>query len=159
MQSGWSDGLVFGMQKGAELSAEIGYYQGLASGWLTVLKHHVPSVEDSKQQLKWAKVVQTLQSLLELIARFPTTNIDVTDQGEQVDRSQLMVKIRVKMKQISTMMEKAGVNSLRKSSNISQPPLIGQISWGNLKESGQASSSKPSSSSPKLNMSNIQDLW
>lgn len=89
-EAGWRDGYLFGFHKSAQLSAEIGYYQGFAHAWLSVLEH-----KDSNKQRK----INALHSLLEMTRSFPgTSNLLI-----EFDTMQKLARIRAKFKQVNAL--------------------------------------------------------
>lgn len=88
-EAGWRDGYIFGMRKGAQLSAEIGFYQGFAHAWISILER-----EDANKQRK----ISALNSLLEMTRNFPRTNNLLED-----DTIQKLARIRAKFKQINAL--------------------------------------------------------
>ncbi|KAH9521000.1 Oral cancer-overexpressed protein 1 [Dermatophagoides farinae] len=96
-EAGWRDGYIFGMRKGAQLSAEIGYYQGFAHAWISILEH-----EDTNKQRK----LNALHSLLEMTRSFPRTNNILAD-----DTVQKLARIRAKFKQVNALILGTGATS------------------------------------------------
>lgn len=88
-EAGWRDGYIFGVRKGAQLSAEIGYYQGFSHAWIAILER-----EDTNKQRK----LGALYSLLELTRGFPKTNNLLED-----DAIQKLARIRAKFKQVNAL--------------------------------------------------------
>ncbi|OTF82689.1 Yae1 N terminal domain containing protein [Euroglyphus maynei] len=101
-EAGWRDGYIFGMRKGAQLSAEIGYYQGFAHAWISILEH-----EDTNKQRK----LNALHSLLEMTRSFPRTNNIMED-----DTVQKLARIRAKFKQVNALILGTGTASFFSSS-------------------------------------------
>lgn len=88
-EAGWRDGYIFGMRKGAQLSAEIGYYQGFAHAWIAILEQ-----EDTNKQRK----LNALHSLLEMTRTFPKSNNLLED-----DTIQKLARVRAKFKQVNAL--------------------------------------------------------
>lgn len=88
-EAGWRDGYIFGMRKGAQLSAEIGYYQGFAHAWIAILEH-----EDTNKQRK----LNALHSLLDMTRSFPKSNNLLED-----DTIQKLARVRAKFKQVNAL--------------------------------------------------------
>lgn len=95
-EAGWRDGYIFGMRKGAQLSAEIGYYQGFAHAWISLLER-----EDSNKQRK----LNALHSLLDMTRAFPKTNNLLED-----DTIQKLARIRAKFKQVNALILGTGAS-------------------------------------------------
>ncbi|KAJ6215447.1 hypothetical protein RDWZM_009947 [Blomia tropicalis] len=95
-EAGWRDGYIFGMRKGAQLSAEIGYYQGFAHAWITLLER-----EDVNKQRK----LNALNTLLEMTRAFPKANTLMED-----DTIQKLARIRAKFKQVNALIHGGGAS-------------------------------------------------
>jgi len=79
---------VFGIRKGAQISAEIGYYQGFVHAWISILEK-----EDIYKQRK----LTALRTLLDMTRNFPKTNLLEDDTIQKVGR------IRAKFKQVNAL--------------------------------------------------------
>lgn len=112
-EAGWRDGYIFGMRKGAQLSAEIGYYQGFAHAWISLLER-----EDSNKQRK----LNALHSLLDLTRAFPKTNNLLED-----DTIQKLARIRAKFKQVNALILGTGASFV-----ITSTPVNGAVPPGGV---------------------------
>lgn len=88
-EAGWRDGYVYGVRRGAQIAAEIGFYQGFVHAWLCILEKD----ENSKQR----KLI-ALKSLLESTRRFHRTNIHEEDSVKTLE------SIRNKFKQVKSLL-------------------------------------------------------
>ena len=95
-EAGWRDGYIFGMRKGAQLSAEIGYYQGFAHAWIALLER-----EDATKQRK----LHALHSLLELTRTFPRTPHSLLESEDSIQK---LARIRAKFKQVNALIMSSG---------------------------------------------------
>jgi len=84
------------MRKGAQLSAEIGYYQGFAHAWIALLER-----EDATKQRK----LHALHSLLELTRTFPRTPHSVLESEDSIQK---LARIRAKFKQVNALIMASG---------------------------------------------------
>ncbi|XP_074602564.1 uncharacterized protein LOC141856196 [Brevipalpus obovatus] len=88
-EAGWRDGYSYGLRKGAQIAAEIGFYQGFVHAWIGILERD----ESSKQRKLLA-----LRSLLELTRRFHRTNLHDEDCGKRLE------SIRAKFRQVNSLL-------------------------------------------------------
>ena len=95
-EAGWRDGYVFGIRKGAQISAEIGYYQGFTHAWISMLEK-----EDIHKQRK----LTALKTLLDMTRSFPKTNLLEDDTIQKLGR------IRAKFKQVNALINTGGADS------------------------------------------------
>jgi hypothetical protein len=96
-EAGWRDGYVFGIRKGSQVSAEIGYYQGFTNAWISILEK-----EDINKQRK----LTALKTLLDMTRNFPKTNLLEDDTIQKLGR------IRAKFKQCAALITStAGADS------------------------------------------------
>lgn len=82
-------GYSYGLRKGAQIAAEIGFYQGFIHAWIGILERD----ETSKQRKLLA-----LKSLLELTRRFHRTNLHDEDCFKRLEA------IRAKFKQVNSLL-------------------------------------------------------
>jgi hypothetical protein len=87
-EAGWRDGYVFGIRKGAQISAEIGYYQGFSHAWISILE---------KEDLYKQRKLTALRTLLDMTRNFPKTNLLEDDTIQKLGR------IRAKFKQVNAL--------------------------------------------------------
>lgn len=73
-REGVEEGYHLGYHRGAELGAELGFYAGVVEAWLSVGSN---SMSDKAQQ--------SLNKVLELVQKFPRTNVDTIDLLAAVD--------------------------------------------------------------------------
>lgn len=88
-EAGWRDGYSYGLRKGAQIAAEIGFYQGFIHAWIGILERD----ESSKQ-----RKLMALRSLLELTRRFHRTNLHDEDCIKRLEI------IRAKFKQVNSLL-------------------------------------------------------
>lgn len=103
-EAGWRDGYVFGVKRGAQIAAEIGFYQGFVHAWIEILEK-----EDEAKQRK----LIALRTLLEMTRQFPKTNL------ENQDTSQRLARIRAKFKQVNSLLKSDLNYSFNSSFNLS----------------------------------------
>lgn len=92
------EGRALGREKGFDIWGEVGYYEGMAAMWRRLLLEGTPEQDRSRKQ---AKQIQQINSLLELIAAFPTRNqsgagSDSADNAP--DLGQMLERIRARYK-------------------------------------------------------------
>lgn len=92
-EAGWRDGYAMGIRKGAQIAAEIGFYQGYVHAWIAILEK-----EDTNKHRK----LVALRALLDMTRSFPKTN-QIAD-GDADDLNQRLARIRAKFKQVSTLL-------------------------------------------------------
>ncbi|XP_054160369.1 protein LTO1 homolog [Oppia nitens] len=112
-EAGWRDGYVFGIRKGSQISAEIGYYQGFTHAWISILE---------KEDLNKQRKLTALRTLLDMTRNFPKTNLLEEDTIQKLGR------IRAKFKQCAALI--SGTNAYMESGSF------GGSSWTSM-DSGQ----------------------
>lgn len=103
-EAGWREGYVFGVKRGAQIAAEIGFYQGFVHAWIEILEK-----EDEAKQRK----LVALRTLLEMTRQFPKTNL------ENQDTTQRLARIRAKFKQVNSLLKSDLNYSFNSSFNLS----------------------------------------
>ncbi|KAF9528106.1 hypothetical protein CPB83DRAFT_854888 [Crepidotus variabilis] len=92
---GLIEGRALGREKGFEMWEELGFYEGFAKTWRSMLL-------GSPQRQGSERIAQHINHLLELISKFPRTNPSSTsvtgDAGEELDISKLQRQIRSRYK-------------------------------------------------------------
>lgn len=91
LKEGAEEGFHLGFHRGAELGAELGYYAGVAEASLSL-----------GPDLTSDKVKQSLKKLIELIDKFPKTNVDHTDILAEVDSIRVAYKRACSLLKISS---------------------------------------------------------
>ncbi|KAK7472102.1 hypothetical protein VKT23_000221 [Stygiomarasmius scandens] len=89
---GLIEGRALGREKGFEMWEEIGFYEGFAMVWRSIL------VKDGRQE---ERAYQHVKNLLNLISQFPRvnpSNIELVSEGETADIPKLFRQIRSKYK-------------------------------------------------------------
>lgn len=96
-KAGQDEGFTQGSTAGKERGSEIGFYKGFTMTWSLLLQQELPLTQKS------SKTLNKLNEVLELIEAFPTTN--------ETDCDERLSKIRVKFKQLTSLLNVKIVNS------------------------------------------------
>ncbi|KIY49272.1 DUF1715-domain-containing protein, partial [Fistulina hepatica ATCC 64428] len=86
---GLIEGRALGREKGFEMWEEIGFYEGFALQWQSILSRHDNENERATNHVK---------HLLQLISRFPLVNPSKDDPSEETDIPKLFRQIRSRYK-------------------------------------------------------------
>ncbi len=91
---GWRDGYITGLRQGAQLSSEMGYYEGFTRTW-TVILEQTPVMDAAT-----SRKVTALKTLLEMCSAFPS---DTKHIKEDDDVKQKLIRIRAKYRQVRSL--------------------------------------------------------
>lgn len=85
---GHNEGLTYGLEKGYDMWEEIGFYEGFATLWKSI---------HSKGESPDSRIMNSSNTLLELIKRFPTEN---PGEDSDIDVMKILGQIRSRYKML-----------------------------------------------------------
>lgn len=92
---GWRDGYTTGLRQGAQLSSEMGYYEGFTRTWIIILEQ-TPTGDTAT-----TRKVTALKTLLEMCNAFPSETKHIKEDD---DVKQKIIRIRAKYRQVRSLL-------------------------------------------------------
>ena len=109
--AGWRDGYQTGLKQGATISSELGYYEGFARSWISIMENNLIKCASHERKLSITK------SLLDLCMTFPNRSSSIKQDDDVQGK---LTKIRLKYRQACSMF--SGVTSESRTTSISRFP-------------------------------------